>query len=106
MGTNYYMIGKDESGNRTEYHLGKKSKGWNFMFRGRNGEVTDYATWERMVRTLDKAGWKFWNDNGCMLSVDNFLVMVRQKAEKAGTVVNMKDWLDADGNYFCSASFC
>ena len=109
MGTNYYMMKQGNNGKEKLVHLGKKSCGWNFLFRGdKSRGVDDWARWFQRVKALNMRGYEFWNDNGSMLTLEEFFSMASKREEKSQEAVasGRDGWTDSYGYTFYDKEFC
>ena len=116
MGTNYYVRTEPSCGGKCEQHcrggeihLGKSSMGWAFTFRAYpepepappavTWPVNDYASWTRLL----SLGAVF-DEYGRPVAAGDLLEKIEGKRGGMNTLYG-GDFLDADGNRFCSAEF-
>lgn len=123
MGTNFYhrtrsgflgLFGREE-----EKHIGKRSGGWRFSFRGyKDSEGRPIiVSWQDWKRALKKG--KIFDEYGKQYSYVYFVVMVEQgrapgsknhydyvwDAPKLGPAYLQDDWKDAEGWSFSTTEF-
>lgn len=130
MGTNFYhrrrkgflgLFGCEE-----EQHIGKRSGGWQFSFRGYverrdigMSKTVVIGSWQDWKRVLKKG--KIFDEYGKEYSYDYFVVMVEQ-TKKPGMLNHYdetekyyrhcyndfdgENWKDAEGYSFSSTKFC
>lgn len=95
MGTNYYWYGIESSKcrccghtpDREVDHIGKSSVGWKFGFNAvedHNGEVYIQTgnQWFEALRAGDAFGKTIENEYGDTITVDEFIVMVKDKQKR------------------------
>jgi len=124
MGTNFYhrtrsgflgLFGYEE-----EKHIGKRSGGWLFSFRGYkdNEGRPIIVSWQDWKRALKKG--KIFDEYGEQYSYAYFVVMVEQSRKpgslnhydyvcndpRFGPAYLQDDWKDADGWSFSATEFC
>lgn len=114
MGTNFYhRFNVSEDGSEYfERHIGKRSGGWEFSFRGYDGrggepKIRSWADWKFH---LLKEG-KIFDEYGTEHGPAQFIAMVEKtKGEKNHYVysgfVGPNDWQDQDGWSFSATEFC
>lgn len=98
MGSNFYMTKGDK-----QVHLGKRSKGWAFLFKA-NAGVTNLRTWYSHAHDLELKGYKLTNDNGATETnlkdlLKGILAIAREKQHGNHT------WQDEHGNSFYEREF-
>ena len=116
MGTNYYVRTEPSCGGKCEQHcrgeeihLGKSSTGWAFTFRAYpepepappavTWPVNDYASWTRLLSLA-----AIFDEYGRPVAAGDLLEKIEGKRGGMNTLYG-GDFLDADGNRFCSAEF-
>jgi hypothetical protein len=76
MSTNYYMKTATSVEDDDGLHLGKRSGGWRFTFKGVKGKVVDYESWKDNVLALRKCGYKIFDEYGKEQHLPTFFRMV------------------------------
>ena len=124
MGTNYYMMKKADTceccgrgGETEEIHLGKRSSGWKFSFKGdkANG-VVDFMSWYENIKKLQTQGCVLKNEYGEKLELDKFQDMAKKWGwlhggfdkdgkSHATECPSENDWLDPVGHSFSDYEF-
>jgi hypothetical protein len=115
MGTNFYQrYNVSEDGSEYfERHIGKRSGGWEFSFRGYNGRggMPKIRSWADWKFHLMKEG-KIFDEYGTEYTAPEFIALVEKtKGEKnyytySGFVDSRNDWQDQDGWSFSMMEFC
>lgn len=100
MSTNFYFV-KDQH----KVHLGKRSAGWAFLFRGHK-TVTNIREWYAQAQSLERMGYKLTNDNGDPAKTLKDLLIIIKGLIK-GKQHNAHDGItyDENGNCFCDLEF-
>ncbi len=102
MSTNFYM---SKDGNEETLHLGKRSCGWSFLFKGDHScGVTDLRSWYRRAKAAEDRGFKLINDNNSdERTLKDLLItiksLVKYKSHETG-------YFDKAGNSFYDGNFC
>lgn len=110
MGTNYYFQYYTENGRAKDLHIGKKSAGWQFSFRGYcrksfEREIKSFADWKLLFSSLEG---EIFNEYDEKISLKDFLKIVENsKREKYNHTTYCKKyyseyakrccWLDEEG---------
>lgn len=78
MGTNYYWRHKccDKCGRYEELHIGKKSAGWKFSFRGHRDHQPPIVSWEDWRRTIVENAGQVFNEYDEMVPFNEFVAVV------------------------------
>lgn len=117
MGTNYYAKKSEHDPCDEGLHIGKKSGGWDFLFRAHPGRgIIDCAAWLSLLRRPDV---QIVDEYGTPWAVQEFWSMatshdrrsVRKHAqawwsENRFTEFSDKQWIDGCGHPFANYEFC
>ena len=101
MSTNFYMSvdGKEET-----VHLGKRSAGWAFLFKGDpDAKVKDLRSWYARAKKLEEKGYVIITDNGDGASkLKDLLIIIKG-------IIHLKQqetgYFDENGNSFYDGNF-
>ncbi len=106
MSTNFYL---GLPGDPEKYHLGKRSGGWTFLFRGRrDSKVVDFKSWFLAAKKLERKGYKHSNDNSDPANsmqeiLKVILALVNKKPHTE--ISNEASWQDEAGHCFYDGEF-
>lgn len=106
MSTNFYL---KKEGSTEEYHLGKRSSGWAFLFRGRRAsKVIDFKSWFLAAKKLERKGYFLTNDNSD--NAENMKDLLKVILELVGKkphteFADENSWTDDAGHNFYDGEF-
>lgn len=80
MGTNYFMMHDRcaHCGREERMHIGKKSAGWRFSFRGHD----NIRSWVDWMRELSRSDVLIRNEHGDVVSLEQFIKVVESSKEE------------------------
>lgn len=97
MGTNYYANTVDGQ----NLHIGKRSGGWRFLFRGHKTQTLNIASWE---------DWKVLLRSGFAsveyMDAEEFIRMVEEWEPNGRVSWLPGSWTDPEGFQFYGGEFC
>ena len=100
MSTNFYLV----KGKAT-YHLGKRSAGWQFMFKASEG-IHDLRSWYKVAKKLEDSGWKLTNDNNSNeKDMKELLKEILRLVKTDGKQHRSVTFYDAHGHSFYDGEF-
>lgn len=106
MSTNFYLGTEEKT---EQYHLGKRSGGWSFLFRGRRDKkIVDFKSWFLAAKKLERKGYRLYNDNSDMAAdmKDLLKVILSLVDKKPHTEIDSEaSWQDDAGHCFYDGEF-
>jgi len=116
MSTNYYMKTSTSQADDDGLHLGKRSAGWRFTFKGdKDLKVVSFENWKDMVVKFRSQGFRVYDEYGVEQDLPAFFRMVENWHKDGNSNTqwckdNYHDdgnvWTDEDGNDFIDGEFC
>ncbi len=109
MGTNYYTRYNicESCGRYDEFHIGKSSAGWTFIFQAQEDEI-NIKSYKEWVKFLSNKGIKIFNEYNRKISLKKFKELIEaKKLEKHNHAKEYPEghFLDEEGNSFSEGEF-
>lgn len=100
MGTNFLML---DASRQQIRHLGKRSAGWQFLFRAYPAlGITGASSWRGQ---LDGAEW-IRDEYGNRYTAAEMIAITQECRDGKPHALHGTDYADEDGSAFCATEFC